>query len=135
MRQRSSGPMPAVGSSSSNTLGFERQRERDIEQFLVAVGQDRGLDIGDLRQTHQLHHLVGAFMHTGRRKTVGQIAPLPEMGGNGGHQVFRHRHGRKAACHLERPPDAAVHPLRPGETNDVLTVEQHLAGSRPGTRR
>jgi len=50
------------------------------------------------------------------------------MGGDGGHQVLQHRHGRKAACHLKGPPDAPAHPLGPGETNDVLAFEQHLAG-------
>ena len=128
MRQRSSGPMPAVGSSSSSTLGSSASAMAISSSFWSPCERIAASTFGDVGQADQLHHLIGALAHAGRRKATGEIAPLPDMGGDGGHQILRHRHGRKAARHLERATDAAMHAFGAGETADILTVEQHLAG-------
>src|SRR5579871_1573732 len=57
-----------------------------------------------------------------------EIAPAAGMGGDGSHQIVLYRHGRKTACDLEGASDATMHPLRLGQPEDILAVEQHLTG-------
>ena len=48
MRADSSGPMPAIGSSSSSMRGLRRQRHRDLELALLAVAHAGDHDVGAL---------------------------------------------------------------------------------------
>ena len=103
--------MPAVGSSSSSTFGIEHQRQRDIEQLLVAMRQRRRGAVALAGQAQQFHRVLGAVAGLGQREAPVQHAGAALVGADGGQHGLLHRERGKDARDLKRPADAVAHDL------------------------
>ena len=111
-------------------LGFEHQRQRDIEQLLVAMRQRRRGAVALAGQPQQFHRVLGAVAGLGQRKAPMQHAGAALIGADRGQHGLVHRQRRKNARDLKRAADAVAHDLGRRAPGHIDAVEQDLTGIR-----
>ena len=111
-------------------LGIEHQRQRDIEQLLVAMRQRRRGPVALAGEPEQFHRVLGAIAGFGQRKPSMHHAGAALIGADGGQHRLLHRERRENAGDLEGAADAVAHDLGRRAPGQIDAIEQDLAGIR-----
>ncbi|QND93221.1 hypothetical protein SY91_00578 [Burkholderia cenocepacia] len=122
---------PLRGLVEQHQLGLHRQRRRDLERALAAVGQLDGRHVREIGEADLREQVHRAIVEPFQRAFA---APEMEFGAERALQADAHvlqrgqvrEHGRD----LERADDAAPRDLRGPFVGDVDAVEDDLAGRR-----
>ena len=105
---------------------IEHQRQRDIEQFLVAMRQRRRGTVALAGKAEQFHGVLGAVAGLGKRKAPVQHAGAALVGAHRGQHRFLHRQRGKDARNLKRAADAVTHDIGRRPSGHVDAVEQDI---------
>ena len=112
-------------------LGIEHQRERDIEQLLVAVREIGRGDSELLGKAEHLGDLLHARVHLSERESAGDVLGLAPVGRDRHEQALLDGKRREDARDLEGATDTRVDDLRPRATDQICAVEGDAARVRP----
>ncbi len=128
MRSTSMCAIPAVGSSSSSIFGLERERGRDLQRPLAAVGELGCRCVGELAEADVIQQFPRAAV-----VAVEQGLGAPEVEAAAARALERHAHVLQRGQVAEHGRDlkAADEPepchRRRGEAGDVPPLEAHGA--------
>src|SRR6185369_9751821 len=109
-----------------------RERDRDFELALLAVGEVRGENVASFTQTQLAQDFPGGLE---KPWIAARIAPeaeaVPAMRLDGERQVMQRAEVRIDACDLERAREPEARAPRRGEGGDVRAGEAHRARVGP----
>lgn len=109
-------------------LRIEHQRQRDVEQLLVAMRKRRRGSVALAGEPQHLHGIFGAIAGFGQRKASVQYAGPALIRANRGQHGFMHRERGKNTGDLEGAADAMPNDVWWRATRQIHAIEQDAAG-------
>src|SRR5882724_4011852 len=110
-------------------LGFQAERDRDLDQTLLPVGQVEDALSRVFREPEGREQLQAFAAHVGVRARRAQHLRRHALAlGYRQRDVVEHREAAEKRVDLERPAEAALHALGLAQSGDVLSPEHDLPG-------